>query len=134
MQPEHSRTDDLLRPFLQATEDEAQEILAALITRHVEPLVQTIVRRKLCPGSARVDARRLQDAEDVCREAIVSLIRRLRAARNDSAPSSIDNLSSYVAVTAYNAWAVFISCRERLRAQYDRNVAERDCLMASCEK
>jgi DNA-directed RNA polymerase specialized sigma24 family protein len=112
MQPEHSRTDDLLRPFLQATEDEAQEILAALITKHVEPLVQTIVRRKLCPGSARVDARRLQDAEDVCREAIVSLIRRLRAARNDSAPPSIDNLSSYVAVTAYNA------CSEYVRRKY----------------
>jgi len=38
------------------------------------------------------------------------------------------------AVTAYNAWAVFVSCRERMRAQCDRNDAERDCLMASCEK
>ena len=37
-------------------------------------------------------------------------------------------------VTAYNAWVVFISCRERVRARSDRNVAERDCLMASCEK
>ena len=112
MQQERSRTDDLLRPFLQATEEEAQEILAALITKHVEPLVQTIVRRKLCPGFQKADARRRQDAEDVCREAIVNVIRRLRAARNDSVRPGIDNLSSYVAVTAYNA------CSEYVRRKY----------------
>lgn len=111
-QKEQPQTDDLLEPFLQATEEEAQEILVALITEHVEPLVQTIVRRKLCPGFHKSDARRLQDAEDVSREAIVSVIRRLRAARNDSLRPSIDNLSGYVAVTAYNA------CSEYVRQKY----------------
>jgi hypothetical protein len=42
--------------------------------------------------------------------------------------------SAVGAVTAYNAWAVFVSCRERYRAQYDRYDDGLDCLMASCEK
>jgi hypothetical protein len=38
------------------------------------------------------------------------------------------------AVTAYNAWAVFVNCRERYYAQPDRNDDKPGCLMASCEK
>jgi DNA-directed RNA polymerase specialized sigma24 family protein len=116
MQKEQPKTDDLLTLFLQATEGEAQEILAALITSHVEPLIQKIVRRKLCPGFHTGNARRNQDAEDVSREAILNVIRRLRAARNESLGPFIDNLSGYVAVTAYNA------CSEYVRRKYpERN-------------
>jgi DNA-directed RNA polymerase specialized sigma24 family protein len=112
MQKEQSKTDDVLQPFLQATEEELPEILAALVAKQVEPLVKQIVRRKLCPGFHNVDARRRQDAEDVSREAIVSIIRRLSVARNDSVRPGIDNFNGYVAVTAYNA------CSEYIRRKY----------------
>ena len=79
VQKEHSQTDELLAPFLRASEDEAQEILAALVAKHVEPLVKQVVGRKLCSGGRRVDPRRRQDANDVAREAILNVIRRLRA-------------------------------------------------------
>ena len=111
VQKEHSQTDELLLRFLQATEEEGHEILAALIANHVEPLVKQIVCRKLCPGREG-DTQRRQDAEDVSREAIVNVIRRLRAARADSQRPGIANLGSYVAVTAYNA------CSEYVRQKY----------------
>jgi hypothetical protein len=38
------------------------------------------------------------------------------------------------AVTMFNAWAVFVSCMGRSRAQSDTNDDARGCLIASCEK
>ena len=111
VQKEHSQTDELLLPFLRATEEEGHEILAALIANHVEPLVKQIVHRKLCPRREG-DTQRRQDAEDVSREAIVNVIRRLRAARADSKRPGIASLGSYVAVTAYNA------CNDYVRQKY----------------
>ena len=93
LQKEQSKTDDLLQPYLQASEAAAPEILATLVAERVEPLVKQIVRRKLCSDGRNIDTRRGQDAEDVSREAILSVITRLRAARNDGLQPSIDNLS-----------------------------------------
>src|SRR6185503_11677422 len=112
MQKEQSKTDEALQPFLQASDEQAQELLAELIAKDVEPLIRQIVRRKLSPAAGKGDARAREDAEDVCREAIVGVIRRLRAARNDFLLPGIDNLRNYVAVTAYNA------CSEYVRRKY----------------
>ena len=37
------------------------------------------------------------------------------------------------AVAAYQAWAVYVHCRERYRTRSDRSI-NRDCLMAACEE
>ena len=37
------------------------------------------------------------------------------------------------AVAAYQAWAVYVYCRERYRTRSDRRI-DQDCLMAVCEE
>lgn len=104
--------DLVLVPFLRAEdENEAERLLAALITEQAEPLISEIIGYKLRTLFHR-ESLDHQESEDVRSNALLSLIARLREIKLDSAPKAIASFRSYVAVTAYNA------CNEHLRQKY----------------
>jgi RNA polymerase sigma factor (sigma-70 family) len=108
-------TDPLLHPFLQAEdESQAQGLLEQVIAEHAQPLVCEIVHSKLRP--AHPDSRGTvtpQEAEDVCNEAVVQLLGRLRDLHDGSEEDgAIANFRGYVATVAYNF------CTQSLRQRY----------------
>ncbi|HEX4947441.1 MAG TPA: hypothetical protein VFZ34_12285, partial [Blastocatellia bacterium] len=106
--------DALLRPYLEAeSEAEAQLLLATLLSEQVEPLVQSIVARKLGFSS------RLQQEEtaDVRGEIILQLLHRLQAMRRDPSTPPIENLKAYTVVTSFRGCAAYLRRRYPRRAQ-----------------
>ena len=125
MNPQESTTgiDELLLPFLHADEEEAGQVLAGLISAHVEPLVNAIVsyRLRVFLGQSG-GSRQSQDAEDVCGEVLVRLLKRLGALRSDPDRRPISNLRGYVKVISNNC------CFEYLRGNYPLRSALQDRL------
>lgn len=108
--------DELLVPFLQAADDEtSQHLLAHLISRHAEPIIQSITRYKL-RGPPERAAANLQglDAEDVHAEILLNLLSRLLDLKKNPHLNPIANFRSYVAVISYNA------CHKHLRQRYPK--------------
>jgi DNA-directed RNA polymerase specialized sigma24 family protein len=108
--------DELLLPFLQAADDEAsQRVLAHLISRHAEPIIQSITRHKLHAPPERASANpQGLDAEDVHAEILLHLLSRLIDLKKDPRSNPITNFRSYVAVISYNA------CHKHLRQKYPK--------------
>ena len=104
--------DQALRGFVEAEDEEqAERRLESLIEQHVNPLVRKIVRRKLSaymPSKAFPD----EDLEDVAGDAVLVLLKRLRALRAHPGASDIESLDDYTATTAYSA------CAHHLRRRY----------------
>lgn len=105
--------DDLLLPFLRASEEESAGLLEVLMSEHAGPLIKKIIRSKLRisldnagPGSP--------DAEDIYGDVVLRLLVKLRDLRTDSADRSISDFRGYVAVTTYNA------LNEHLRLKHPR--------------
>jgi len=124
---------DLLRLFLSAEDDErANRLLERLICEHADPVIKTVVRRKM--GVRLDDVRRLDrtatgggtepatsdfatpkhsvemDAEDVHATCVLSLLEHLYALRGEAisgpiADVSIHDFRAYVARIALNAFA-----------------------------
>ena len=106
------KIDDLLLPFLHAADElEAQQQLERLMAASAEPILRSIAWRKL---QSPVDGARsqVQGIEDVCGEAVVQLLARLRGFKANPTERPIADFRSYVAVTAYNA------CHLHLRQKY----------------
>ena len=100
--------DPLLESYAKCDEQGASERLLQELARVARPTIENVVRRRLAfRNSAEV-----QDRDDVCAEAMVDLLRRLRAIRDGEHPDSIENFSAYVATAASRA------CDEYLRRRY----------------
>jgi hypothetical protein len=108
------QTDALLRPFLMA-EDEAEShrLLTELVQAEAEPLIKSIIGRKLHVSlNGKPSSRAAQEAEDIRGEILLHLVSRLSDLKTDTEGRAIANFRSYLAVTAHNA------CHEFLRQKY----------------
>jgi DNA-directed RNA polymerase specialized sigma24 family protein len=104
-----SLVDDLLRQYVQCTDEEhAETLLGELVIDHALPGIRKVVRYKLAfPGQGES-----QDVEDVASDVIVELLARLRDMKNGAASEGIGSFAGYTAVAAYHA------CHEYLRRKY----------------
>ena len=111
--PANVNVDPLLLPFLQASsDDEADTVLAELISQHADPVVKKIVGYKFQVFFRENNRAGNDDAEDVHSEVVLNLLSRLGELRNNSQLEAIRDLRSYVAVTSYRA------CYEHLRRKH----------------
>ena len=100
-------------PIVSAAEGpEAERLLARLISEEAEPIIRGVVRGKLREARAGGERHQGQDVEDVCGEAVVRLLARLRELKRDPAAEPVGDFRGYVAVIAYNA------CHGYLRRKY----------------
>lgn len=115
--PETPRTvDPLLTPYLESPDDDAADgCLAELLTQHAEPVLNSILRKKL-RASLRSDdgSPDNQNALEVRSDIHLHLLAELQSLRAQPAGKVIGNFRSYVAVVAYHA------CYEHLRQKYPR--------------
>jgi RNA polymerase sigma factor (sigma-70 family) len=107
--------DVLLSSYLRA-EDEAasHQMLTEIVSGHAVPLVRKIVGHKLrVPTHHSPNNQLSEDAEDVCGEAALRLIARLRELK-EGAPGErpINDFRGYVATVAYHL------CHEYMRRKY----------------
>jgi RNA polymerase sigma factor (sigma-70 family) len=109
MEGEKQQVDPLLQPFLQATnEDDAQRLLARLVSEQAEPIIRRIAGRKFYGQSSRAG----YEAEDVRAEILVQLLARLGELKRAPNWNPIGDFRSYVAVVSYHA------CYKHLREKY----------------
>ncbi len=112
--------DDILLPFLNAEDErESQQHLEFLLTLSAEPVLRRIVNRKLHPSMSGEPSR---GVEDVCGEARLQLLAKLRELKTNPGQRPIGNFRAYVAVVAYNA------CHEHIRQKYPRRYRLRNSL------
>lgn len=91
-----------VRAFLAADDPEdAERLLAVLLTGETDTLIRGIVRRTLC-GSAAAEV------EDVRSEVLLLLIRRLRRLKAAGAPEPIADFPAYVATVAHHACYAYL--------------------------
>ncbi len=113
MREAQREVDEVLLPLLQASEEpDAERLLAQIVSQHAEPLIKDIVRFKLNTTGPDGNHGHVFDSEDICNDAIVQLLKRLKEFRADPQEKAIGNLRSYVAVIAYN------TCYRHLRLVY----------------
>lgn len=86
----------------------AEGCLESILQQHAEPLIRQIVRSKLYTQGMLPTA----DVEDVCSEAIVSLISTLQRLRESPTPEPIAEMNAFVASIAYRA------CSDHARRRY----------------
>jgi DNA-directed RNA polymerase specialized sigma24 family protein len=108
------QTDKLLLPFLHATDEEdSQRLLTQLLSDHADPIIKSIVRRKLhLPFGHLSDSRLSEDADELSSEILVQVLSRLSDFKEKPDEKYINNFRSYVAVIAYSVW------HEHLRQKY----------------
>jgi len=99
----------VLQLFLEAEDSEkAQQRLDELLTEHVAPIVEQIVRFKIHSFPAAGRGHEAQDEEDIRSDVFLTLISRLRDMRAEGSSGSIDHFRGYVATTTYNAFHRYI--------------------------
>lgn len=104
-------SDSLLATYLQTLEAaESQQLIAALISEHAEPVIKKIVNYKLLArrGDGRGDDRQFE-VEEVHGEIVVQLLQRLRNLKSDDVNRPISDFRGYVATVAYNACDRYVS-------------------------
>jgi hypothetical protein len=105
------RADDVLAPFLAAASDvEADRLLNAIFTEHVDPIVLAVLRKKLGLGSGRrrTASQLDDDLVDLNADIRVRLATRLQSARRQPDDRPIADLRGYVAMTAYNSVNMYL--------------------------
>ena len=103
--------DAILLPFLQE-QDEArsQQLLSELIREHIEPVIKQVIGHNLRQSAIHGKSHHLyQEEQDLCSEAILRLLTRLQAIKQDSSGNGIVDLRAYAAVVARH------TCQEHLR-------------------
>jgi DNA-directed RNA polymerase specialized sigma24 family protein len=114
--------DPSLRAFASAAdEEEAQRLLSALVVETAAPLVRRILARKLrtyARGGGGGDAFSTPpDLEDVTADALLALVGRLGALREDPGSVSIESFVDYTAVVAHNAFTHYLRRRHPARSR-----------------
>ena len=109
--------DGLLSSYLRAGDETvSHQMLTELVSEHAVPLVRKIVGHKLrVPTNHHPNSQLVEDAEDVCGEASLRLVARLRELKDGATDERpINDFRSYVATVAYHL------CHEYLRRKYPR--------------
>jgi RNA polymerase sigma factor (sigma-70 family) len=99
--------------LVEEDQERADRLLVELVCDVAQPVAKKIIASKL--GADRnwaATSRELQDAEDVCNEVLVQLLKRLRRMKASPQPEILADFAGYVAVTAFNA------CHHYLRKKY----------------
>jgi RNA polymerase sigma factor (sigma-70 family) len=107
--------DGLLLPLLGASDEtKLQNLLSELVHKHAEPIIKSIVKYKLRLSYDVEYASQAQETEDICGNAILSLLARLQEFQDDPRHKPIGNFRNYAATVAHNAF------HEHLRSKYPR--------------
>jgi hypothetical protein len=98
--------DHCLRPFAEAAESHAGQLLEQLMCEQAEPVIRKIVgsRLHIYAGAAASEG----EYEDVCSEVRVQLLVQLAALSANPAEQGIRDFCAYVAATAYRACAAYL--------------------------
>src|SRR5688572_13214261 len=95
--------DGLLLPLLGAPDEtKLQNLLSELVHKHAEPIIKSIVKYKLRLSYDVGDASQSQEVEDICGNAILSLLARLQEFQDDPERKAIGNFRNYAATVAHN--------------------------------
>jgi RNA polymerase sigma factor (sigma-70 family) len=114
--PHSDACTEVLQRYLETSADEeAEEALSTLILEHALPVLRKVVRARLSLSES--DA-----IEDVCGDAAVRLITRLRGMRESAVRTPIDDFRAYAAAVAGNAAAQYRSDRAPGRARLRRRI------------
>jgi hypothetical protein len=114
MQPakEPRQPDPVLLPFLQATGAKESESLETLLREGIEPVVNSIIRRKMRVNLNRrwgsTQSQEELDAEDVHGEAVLQVLTRLSVLKVNLDTEAISDFRGYVAVTTYRAYDQYL--------------------------
>ena len=105
--------DALLLPLLGARDEtRLQNLLSELVHIHAGPIIKSIVKYKLRLVYDAPYSGQAQEAEDICGNAILSLLARLQEFQNDPQKKAISSFRNYAATVAQNAF------HEYLRSKY----------------
>jgi RNA polymerase sigma factor (sigma-70 family) len=111
MEKSPDKIDALLEPLLQEQGDErADELLSQLIAAHAEPVIKGVIRYKLRLNSHRATQR--EEADDLCQEALLHLLARLRQFRSEPGGHPIADVRGMAAVIAHR------TCSGWMRRQF----------------
>lgn len=111
MEKSPDKIDELLEPLLREPDDgRADELLSRLISAHAEPVIKGVIRYKLHLNSHRATQR--AEADDLCQEALLQLLARLRRFRREPAVQPIADLRGMAAVIAHR------TCSGWMRRQF----------------
>ncbi|HEX7318220.1 MAG TPA: sigma-70 family RNA polymerase sigma factor [Pyrinomonadaceae bacterium] len=111
MEKSQDKIDPLLEPLLRESGDErADEILSQLITTHAEPVIKGVIRYKLHLNPHRATQR--AEADDLCQEALLQLLTRLRQFRGRPDGHPIADVRGMAAVIAHR------TCSGWMRRQF----------------
>src|SRR5215212_8513613 len=111
MEKSPDKIDALLEPLLQESDGErADALLSQLITDHAEPVIKGVIRYKLHLNSHRATQR--AEADDLCQEALLHLLARLRQFRVQPGGHPIADVRGMAAVIAHR------TCSGWMRRQF----------------
>jgi hypothetical protein len=115
-------------------DEEFERRLGRAIEDAVMPAVQRVLRGKFRSGrSSGVDTESDADFENAVTDSLIAIVSRLRALRSDGEGSKIDNLASYAAAVASNAFVAFLKRKQPNRyllMQEARTVLDEDDRLA----
>jgi len=106
--------DKLLLPFIQATDEEdSQRLLTQLVSDHADPIIKSIVRRKLhLPLAYLSESRLSEDAEEISSEILVQVpFPGCASQKRKPGEKDINNFRSYVASITYRRFGTNTSVK-----------------------
>jgi RNA polymerase sigma factor (sigma-70 family) len=122
-QDDPSEIDDRLRPLLTVDGEHFDALLQEVIEKHADPLIRKIIGAKLHVFSGEHPDHFDADAlDDLCQEAIVSLMTHLRASRLDPAGHCIKSFNEFVATVAFNSYNKYLRRKYPQRRQLKRRL------------
>lgn len=105
------KIDALLEPLLlEASDEQADELLLRLITVHAEPVIKGVIRYKLQLSSYRATQR--AEADDIYQEVILQLLAQLQQFRKQPGGHPITDVRGMAAVIAHR------TCSSWMRRQF----------------
>ena len=106
-----AKIDTLLEPLLlEASDEQADELLLRLITVHAEPVIKGIIRYKLHLNSYRADGR--AESDDIYQEVLLQLLGELQQLRKQPDEHPISDVRGMAAVIAHR------TCSRWMRRQF----------------
>ena len=101
---------DLLAAYLQAEEESQSEgLVARLITDYASPTIRSMVRVKLgFRGNRSIAGYTAQEAEELCSEAVLNVLRWLRKLKSNDEAQEVRNFQGLVAVIAYRVCSEYM--------------------------
>jgi RNA polymerase sigma factor (sigma-70 family) len=120
------RMDQLLLPYLQATDDsERQQCLDELLLLHAAPVVRKILRSRLGFHVSQQGAnRKNQEAEDIYQGTLTKIVQKLHDLIISSSRTEIENFRRYVTRIAINACNDFLRARSPGKYRFKHNIRD----------